>query len=170
MNKALLLRICAVAVAACVFVSIADAGEPAQKKENTVADPAVPVMGTSQSKPMQPIGDRKFVVYYFHGNARCVTCHKLENFAKAAIDDSFGKEIKNGVVTWKAVNVETKGNEHFADDYKLYTKSVIISVQRNGKEISWKNLEKIWELVRNEKDYREYIVKEVTACIEGKCL
>jgi hypothetical protein len=66
--------------------------------------------------------------------------------------------------------VEDKGNEHFAEDYKLYTKSVIVSTQKDGKESSWKNLDQIWTLVGDQTKYMEYIRKEVKACLAGKCL
>ena len=112
----------------------------------------------------------KIVVLYFHGNARCPTCFKLENFAKSEIEVNFADAIKSGKLVWKTINVEEKGNEHFSDDYKLYTKSVIVSVSKDNKETSWKNLDKIWQLVHNEAKYREYIRSELKACIEGKCL
>lgn len=113
---------------------------------------------------------RKIVVYYFHGDARCPTCFKLENYAKSEVEKDFADAIKSGKLEWKTINIETAGNEHFATDYKLYTKSVIVSTQLNGKESSSKNLEQIWQLVQNESTYREYIKKEVKACLEGKCL
>lgn len=113
---------------------------------------------------------RKIVVYYFHGNARCPTCFKLENFAKSEVETDFASAIKHGKLEWKTVNVETAGNDHFSNDYKLYTKSVIVSTIVDGKEVSWKNLDQIWQLVHNEADYREYIKREVKACLEGKCL
>ena len=30
--------------------------------------------------------DRQLIVYYFHGDKRCMTCHKLENYTKEALD------------------------------------------------------------------------------------
>jgi plasmid maintenance system antidote protein VapI len=33
----------------------------------------------------------------------------------------------------------------------------------NGKEQQWKNLQKVWELVHNEKAFKEYIHKEIKA-------
>jgi hypothetical protein len=112
----------------------------------------------------------KIVVYYFHGNARCPTCFKLENYAKSEIETDFANAIKKGELEWKTVNVEEPGNEHFNDDYKLYTKSVIVSTVKDGKEVSWKNLDQIWQIIHEETKYREYIKNEVTACLAGKCL
>ena len=112
----------------------------------------------------------KLIVYYFHGHQRCPTCYKLENYAKSVVEKDFAEAIKTGKIEWKTVNVEVKGNEHFNNDYKLYTKSVIVSTINNGKESSWKNLDQIWQLVHDENAYREYVRKEIKACLEGKCL
>jgi hypothetical protein len=112
----------------------------------------------------------RLIVYYFHGNMRCPTCYNLEQYAKEAVEASFADAIKNGALEWRTVNVETDGNEHFNDDYKLYTKSVIVSTWNDGREVSWKNLDKIWQLVHDERTYKEYITREVAACLKGKCL
>ena len=101
---------------------------------------------------------------------RCHTCYNLENYAKLVVESDFQDAIKNGKLEWKTVNVETAGNEHFSNDYKLYTKSVIVSTVVGGKEVSWKNLDQIWQLIHNEPEYNEYIKREVKACLEGKCL
>lgn len=129
-----------------------------------------PHAGADSVLKIRPGEQRHIIVYYFHGNARCPTCFKLEKIAKSEIETDFGDAIKAGTLEWKTVNVEDKGSEHFNDDYKLYTKSVIISIQQDGKEASWKNLEKIWQLVHEEPAYRAYIKNEVKACLEGTCL
>ncbi len=121
--------------------------------------------GKASAKPAQSI-----IVYYFHGNARCPTCYKLESYAKSAVESDFADAIKKGRCEWKTVNVDETGNRHFTNDYKLYTKSVIVSTVKDGKEISWKNLDQIWQLVHEEGKYREYIRNEVKACLDGKCL
>jgi hypothetical protein len=143
------------------FISC-QAGQPKVQKQSVVKQ------ADSTKAPASTID--KIVVYYFHGNARCPTCFKLESFAKSEIESNFADAIKKGTLEWKAVNVETAGNEHFDKDYKLYTKSVIVSTIQDGKELSWKNLDKIWQLVYDENNYREYIKKEVAACLAGKCL
>ena len=33
------------------------------------------------------------VVYYFHGNARCQSCYKLEQYAKEALEKNFSDEL-----------------------------------------------------------------------------
>jgi hypothetical protein len=136
-----------------------------QAKSKVVASSKKDSTAALKEKPK----DEVVVVYYFHGNQRCPTCFKLEKYSNEAVQSAFADALKNGKIVWKVINVEEKGNEHYAEDYKLYTKSVIVSVVKNGEEINWKNLDKIWELVPDETKFKEYITKEVRACFEGKC-
>ncbi|MFH1201644.1 MAG: nitrophenyl compound nitroreductase subunit ArsF family protein [Candidatus Omnitrophota bacterium] len=105
--------------------------------------------------------DAKIIAYYFHGNVRCPTCHKMEQYTKEAIEENFKNELANGLLVVKTVNVEEKGNEHFVNDYQLYTKSLIISRVENGKEIRHKNLTKIWEYVRDKRKFFNYVTTEI---------
>ncbi len=101
------------------------------------------------------------IAYYFHSTRRCATCKKLEAYSQEAIESGFEKELESGKLEFKAVNVDEKENNHFVDDYQLYTKALILSRVKDGKQTEWKNLDKIWELVGNEKNYKEYVTKEV---------
>ncbi|MFH0732995.1 MAG: nitrophenyl compound nitroreductase subunit ArsF family protein [Candidatus Omnitrophota bacterium] len=99
----------------------------------------------------------KVVAYYFHGNFRCITCHKLEQYSREAIETNFKDELASGKLEFKVVNVEVKGNEHYKNDYQLYAKSLILSLVKNGKQIKWKNLDKIWEYVSNKQRFIDYV-------------
>ena len=91
----------------------------------------------------------------------------IEQYTKEAIQGGFAEEIKDGRIEMKIINVEEKGNEQFAKDYKLYTKSVIVSDVRNGKETTWKNLEKVWQLLGDQNKFKEYIQTEIKTFLKG---
>jgi hypothetical protein len=123
---------------------------------------AVAVMSLSYSgfaAPDKPA--TKVVAYYFHGTFRCPTCHKLELYSKEAIETNFQDELASGRLAFKVINVEDKGNEHYMSDYQLYTKSLILSLVKDGKEIKSKNLEKIWDYVGNKQKYFDYVKSEI---------
>ncbi|MDD5633755.1 MAG: nitrophenyl compound nitroreductase subunit ArsF family protein, partial [Candidatus Omnitrophica bacterium] len=67
-------------------------------------------------------------VYYFHGDFRCPTCRKLEQYSKEAVENNFGNELTLGKIVFKTINVDKKGNEHFVNDYQLATKSLVVSL------------------------------------------
>ena len=95
------------------------------------------------------------VAYYFHGSARCPTCHKLEQYSKEAIGPGL-----------KVVNVDEKENRHYIKDYRLYTKSLVLSLVKGGKEIKWKNLDKIWEYSGNRQKFIDYVKNEMSAMLK----
>ncbi|MDP2939532.1 MAG: nitrophenyl compound nitroreductase subunit ArsF family protein [Candidatus Omnitrophota bacterium] len=97
------------------------------------------------------------VAYYFHGTMRCPTCHKLEQYSKESTEANFKDALASGKLEFKVINVEDKGNEHYGNDYQLYTKSLILSLVKDGKQIKWKNLDKIWEYVGNKQKFIDYV-------------
>ena len=157
-------------VVALFFFTTCQAEQPNAQNQTVVKANATATPSSAAAKVDSGSTKNKIIVYYFHGDMRCPTCHLLETLAKSEVETSFADAIKSGKLEWKTVNVDEKGNGHFNDDYKLYTKSVIVSTVKDGKEASWKNLEKIWEIVHEEGKYRDYIKKEVKACLDGKCL
>lgn len=105
--------------------------------------------------------DHHYVVYYFHGNARCVSCHKIENYTLETVKQNFQSELESKKLIVDVINVEEKLNNHYIYDYSLTTKAVILSEVNNGKEVNWKNLDRVWELLGDQKVFSTYIEKEV---------
>jgi hypothetical protein len=104
---------------------------------------------------------RSIVVTYFHTTMRCPTCHKIEEYSTNAVKSHFENELKTGTVVWRVINVDEPENAHYNTDYQLYTKSLIVSEVKDGKEVRWKNLEKIWEFVRDEEQFDKYVYTEI---------
>jgi hypothetical protein len=122
---------------------------------------AQPVAGTDQGVAAPMSTPSQLVVYYFHGNARCPSCYKLEQYAKEALEQNFANELKSGKIVFKIINIDQAGNDHFVTDYQLYTKSVVLSLVRDGKQVKYKNLEKVWDLLRDQNRYHEYVRDEI---------
>jgi hypothetical protein len=108
------------------------------------------------------------IVYYLHMNRRCMTCGKLEAYSKEAVETGFEEQLKDSSIVFVVENFETEGNEYFAKDYELYSQSLILSRQNNGKETEWKNLDKIWQLVRDKDKFVEYVQTEMTEFVNPK--
>ena len=118
---------------------------------------AVLISGNQNAFAGKNGGSGKVIAYYFHGTFRCPTCHKLEQYSKETIETNFKDALASGKLEFKVVNVEDKGNEHYGNDYQLYTKSLILSLVKDGKQIKWKNLDKIWEYVGNKQRFIDYV-------------
>jgi len=110
--------------------------------------------------------DGKVTAYYFHGDMRCATCHKLEQYSKEAIENNFKAELVSGKLEFKVINIEEKKNEHFVNDYQLYTKALILSLVKDGREIKSKNLTSIWDFVGNKQKFYDYVTDEVASLLK----
>lgn len=139
--------------------SEADNNSQVQHIEKQVVDP------TSNQKAEKVISS-KMIVYYFYTTHRCYSCRMIEQYTKDAIEQFFKEQLKSGLLEFKPLNIEKKENEHFIKDYNLYTKSVIISLIKDGKEASYKNLEKIWEYLKDENKFFNYIKVETEKVLQ----
>jgi len=99
----------------------------------------------------------KVVAYYFHGNARCSTCRKVEAYSEEAISSAFESKIADGRLEWRAVNVDESENKHFVRDFQLVTKSVVLVEYSDGEVVRWENLNDVWRLVRNKDRFVDYV-------------
>ncbi len=103
------------------------------------------------------------IVTYFHTNARCMSCLKIEDLTNATMTTRFADPIAQKRVVWRVVNVDEPENSHFLKDYGLYTKSVVVSEVKSGKEVRWKNLEQVWPLLNEPASFQDYVEREVRA-------
>jgi len=108
-------------------------------------------------KPSQSL-----VVTYFHTTFRCSTCEKIEELSALAVNINFEEELKTGKVVWQVINVDEPENKHYNEDYQMYTKHLIVSEMKDGKEMRWKDLKKIWTLVRDEEKFEAYVKDEIS--------
>jgi thiol-disulfide isomerase/thioredoxin len=112
-------------------------------------------------EPLPQPATSEVVVYYFHGTARCPTCRKFESYSDELIAEEFSEELNNGRLKWQVVNIDEPANKHFVTDYQLYSKSIVVVKNHPGKPAQWKNLDKIWERVRDKQAFVKYIKAEI---------
>ena len=103
----------------------------------------------------------KLIAYYLHGKIRCVTCNDIERSAKEAIEEGFGPELQSGRLEWRVVNYEEPGNEHYATDFKLAAPCVVLASVHDGRQVAWKSLPEVWELVGDKPAFREFLRKNL---------
>jgi thiol-disulfide isomerase/thioredoxin len=103
----------------------------------------------------------RVIAYYFHGTFRCSTCRTIEEYSQDAVQMYFAKELGNGRLEFRPVDVEEPENKHFIQDYQLVTRSLVLSLVSDGKEMKWKNLPDVWKLVRDKEKFFQYVKDEV---------
>lgn len=126
------------------------------QKGNSCCAGGLSVSSTTNA-PSAKQEETPLTVYYFHGTRRCMTCNKIEQLTRAAINASHKDEIESGKMLFKAVNVEQPENEHFIADFDLATRSVV--VQRGAR---YERLDKVWQLVHgDEAAFQRYIADAI---------
>jgi hypothetical protein len=109
----------------------------------------------------EQLPDDRLIVYYFHGNVRCPTCNTLEAYSKEAVETLFPDELNSDRVEFQVVNYDESWNEHFLADYDLSFQSLVLVEMKDGKEVRFANLDKIWDLVGDKAAYFEYVRNQI---------
>jgi hypothetical protein len=117
--------------------------------------------GASNAAVAKAGSPARVVAYYFHVTVRCQTCRAIEAYSKEAIEKGFAGDLKSGAIEWRLVNVQLPENRHFIQDYRLFTRSLVLVKVRNGKQVEWRNLERVWDLVGDKAQFQKYVQTNV---------
>lgn len=107
---------------------------------------------TERAKPPLPTpspekAQREVVVTLFRGSAYCSLCDKMSSRTRLLLSTRYAKALGSGQLSWRQIDIEKPGNEHYVTDYGLYTTSIVLSLRQGNREIRWKNLDKAWKWV-----------------------
>ena len=138
------------------------------------AAPSAPSAATPRPAPQAAIAPAPppapepstIYVTYFHATARCASCLKIEDLTNATMTLRFAGPIAEKRIVWRLVNVDEPEYAHYVKDYGLFTKSVVVSEVKAGKEVRWKNLDQVWHLLRDPEGFQAYVEREVRAYLE----
>jgi hypothetical protein len=153
------------AVIAAILTVLMSASIRAQQGEEIMSKEAGSEDSLKQEVSAEP--STQVIATYFHGDRRCATCRKLEAYSREALETGFAEELGDSSFVWRTVNYDRAENKHFLKDYELYTKALILSKVAGGEEIGWRNLDKIWELVRSKEDFINYVQSETRKFVES---
>ncbi|MCU0224616.1 MAG: nitrophenyl compound nitroreductase subunit ArsF family protein [Acidobacteria bacterium] len=113
-----------------------------------------------------PVGGRQVVAYYFHGKLRCKTCVGMEGMATAVLKTDFPAQLKDKTIEWRVVNYDDSANEHFIKDYQLVGPAIVLVELSGGKQVRYRNLEKIWQLAHEEDEFKQYVRTQLAAFLK----
>lgn len=99
----------------------------------------------------------RIVVTYFTGDVRCPSCHQIENMTRQTVETRYADALAAGDIEFRMINVDREANRHYIRDYKLVSKTVIVSKIENGEEVDWENLQDVWRLFGNREDFEAYL-------------
>ena len=109
----------------------------------------------TQSKP-----DR-VVAYYFHVTARCSMCRMIQSYTEEALTTGLSDALETGDLEWRPINIQRPENRHFVQDYQLYARSVVVARVRAGRQVEWKCLEEIWDVLESKPAFISYVQRHI---------
>jgi hypothetical protein len=172
-----LVLVAAAGAAALLAVQFAPHPERASQGALSASAPSAPsetpVAAVEASSPTEPTPEapapvsaapsRRVVATYFHNTIRCVTCRTIEQGARETIEAAFAEDLASGRLTWRALNMEEKENEHYAMDYQLPYPSLVLSELEGEREVRFKVLSETWNLVHKRDRFVLYVEGETRA-------
>ncbi len=119
--------------------------------------------GESDTPETVPEVASEVVVYYFHGNMRCVSCNTIERLLLSSLQIEFQQEMDNGTLAIRIVNIEDRENEHFVTDFDLANRTVVVE---NIENADWIKLDRVWEFTSDSSAFYEYVTSEIFVELE----
>jgi len=126
-----------------------------------------PFTGVSTLSAAESASQDQVVVYQFHRRFRCPSCHKLEALITKTLNTHYSSDMESGGLVFRVVNLDDKSNKHFIKDYDLLYNTVVIVDKKGGKEIRFKDLERIWEIYEDEEKASKYLRGEIDEYLSG---
>jgi hypothetical protein len=125
--------------------------------ENAPPDPSRGMPVVVDSTAVQPVA----MLYYFHRTLRCQTCLTIEAYIDEALRVQHADALEDGRLQWLPTNIEEPGNAHFEEDFSLEFNSAILVRLDGQRSVSWRNLEKVWDLVEDKEAFVAYIRDQI---------
>jgi hypothetical protein len=100
----------------------------------------LPVMacnGQPAKESPKAVSSDRVDAYYFHFNARCITCRTVEAEAKADIEMLYPELVKSGKISFKAVNLDEAEGKTIGE--KLGINGQTLLLVKGGQKINITN-------------------------------
>ena len=105
------------------------------------------------------------LVYYMYPAIRCVTCNKIEKAARDIVHEDYAQAVKAGRLKWHEVNISE--DDKLAGRYNVASSMVVIVRLKDGLEVGFERLEKVWPLAEKPAELTAYIRKAIRSALEG---
>lgn len=116
---------------------------------------AVPA-STENEKPKV----EKIEVINFHATQRCVSCTTLGKYSEQTIYEYFQSELRDGIIEFKAINVDLPENREIAKKYQAVGSSLFINVIYDGQDHIEEDV-KVWRILNDEQQFKSYLKNKI---------
>ncbi|MBK8807536.1 MAG: hypothetical protein IPO21_13200 [Bacteroidales bacterium] len=79
---------------------------------------------------------KKVEVYYFHYTRRCMTCNKVEEESKKALEALYPEQMKSGAISFQSVNLDEDSSKPIAEKCNASGQSLLIISGSNKTDLT----------------------------------
>jgi len=152
-TRCMLLAICIILLALMLPGSVRAVDR--QEKNNGKSDISIP-----------PQDVEKVEVLYFHPRFRCVSCNNVEKFAKEVAEGEFAKEINDGKLVFKSLEIDDPKNKELVQELGV-TGSSLYVVASGGGKMEHGEIKSVWLHWNNPEKCKDIITSELKSVLHG---
>ena len=95
-----------------------------------------PLQDQSQAKAIAASvkSNGRIEVLDFHTTHRCKTCLTIEKYTRELLAESYGREMKEGLISFQLIDVDDEANEEIVKKYLAFGTTLIINTVSEGDE------------------------------------
>jgi len=109
-------------------------------------------------------GTNMVEVVYFHRTQRCYSCRYAGDTTEYAVETYFAKELANGKLVFKMLNLQDPANADIVKKYGAYTSSLFINEIKDGTD-NIKAVTNIWLLIGKDEAFVNLIRSEIESVL-----
>ncbi len=161
MNKKILAI--AIPVVIVVLLGIISAKPNNVSGPNTDAAPAKKTINTANMSVALASAD-KVEVFVFHRTQRCISCITMGKFAEKTVVERFGKELQDGRIEFREINVDDPQNEALSAKFHAAGSSLFTNAIRGETEDIQEDIA-AWRLLGDESAFKNYLANKINVLL-----
>ena len=87
-----------------------------------------------KKKTVTANGAARIEVLDFHTTHRCKTCLTIEQLTKGLLAESYSREMKEGLISFRLINADDEANAEIVEKFLAFGTTLIINTVKNGQE------------------------------------
>jgi cytochrome c-type biogenesis protein len=108
----------------------------------------------------------KVEVLYFHPRFRCVSCNNVERFAKEVTKNEFAKEMKDGKLVFKSLEIDDPKNKELVQKLGVTGSSLFVVASGGGKS-EHSEIKSVWLHWNDPEKCKDIITSELKSVLYG---
>ncbi len=107
----------------------------------------------------------KIEIVHFHSTYQCYSCIYIGEMALKSLEKNFAKELEDGKITFKEIDVDKKENYEIVSKYGATGSSLFFGLTMGEKEKTSQDT-RVWSLIGRDEEFEDYIVNKINTLLK----